>query len=39
LFVDDRKINVDGAEAAGMRGHLFTGAEDLRKRLEAEGLL
>ena len=39
LFVDDRKINVEGAEAVGMRGHLFTGAEDLRVRLEAEGLL
>lgn len=39
LFVDDRKINVDGAVAVGMRGHLFTGAEDLRRRLEREGLL
>jgi 2-haloacid dehalogenase len=39
LFVDDRQINVEGAEAVGMHGHLFTDAEDLRKRLEAEGLL
>jgi 2-haloacid dehalogenase len=39
LFVDDRKINVEGAEAVGMHGHLFTGAEDLRRRLEREGLL
>jgi 2-haloacid dehalogenase len=39
LFVDDRQINVDAAEAIGMRGHLFTTAEDLRARLEAEGLL
>ena len=39
LFVDDRKINVEGAEAVGMHGHLFTGAEDLRLRLEMEGLL
>jgi 2-haloacid dehalogenase len=39
LFVDDRKINVEGAEAVGMHGHLFTGAEGLRRRLEAEGLL
>jgi 2-haloacid dehalogenase len=38
LFVDDRKINVEGAEAVGMHGHLFTDAEDLRRRLEAEGL-
>jgi 2-haloacid dehalogenase len=39
LFVDDRWINVRGAEAVGMRAHLFTGADDLRARLEAEGLL
>jgi 2-haloacid dehalogenase len=39
LFVDDRRINIDGAEAVGMRGHLFTGAQDLRRRLDAEGLL
>ena len=39
LFIDDRAINVAGAEAVGMRAHLFTGAEDLRAGLEAEGLL
>jgi 2-haloacid dehalogenase len=39
LFIDDREINVDGARAVGMHAHLFTTAEDLRKRLEAEGLL
>jgi 2-haloacid dehalogenase len=39
LFIDDRKINVEGAEAVGMQAHLFTNAEDLRRRLEAEGLL
>jgi 2-haloacid dehalogenase len=39
LFVDDRWINVRGAEAVGMHGHLFTGAADLRARLEREGLL
>ena len=39
LFIDDRLINVEGAEAVGMQAHLFTGAEDLRRRLEAEGLL
>jgi 2-haloacid dehalogenase len=39
LFVDDRRINVDGAEAVGMRGHLFTDAAGLRRRLRAEGLL
>ena len=39
VFVDDRLINVQGAEAVGMPAHLFTGAEDLRARLEDEGLL
>lgn len=39
LFIDDRKINVGGAEAVGMHGHLFITAEYLRERLEAEGLL
>ncbi|HYG30379.1 MAG TPA: HAD family phosphatase [Allosphingosinicella sp.] len=39
LFVDDRAINVAGAQAVGMHGHLFTDASGLRRRLEAEGLL
>ena len=39
LFVDDRKINVEGAEAVGMKAHLFTDADALRLRLQAEGLL
>ena len=39
LFIDDRAINVEGAEAIGMRAHLFTGAEDLRRRLEDDGLI
>jgi 2-haloacid dehalogenase len=39
LFVDDRKINVDGAEAIGLRSHLFTDAAGLRQRLLEEGLL
>ena len=39
LFVDDRAINVAGAEAVGMKAHLFIGAENLRARLVAEGLL
>lgn len=39
LFIDDRAINVAGAEAVGMKAHLFTSAEDLRARLEADGLL
>lgn len=39
LFIDDRQINIDAAEAVGIRAHLFTGADDLRARLEADGLL
>ncbi|MGE3397480.1 MAG: HAD family hydrolase [Sphingomonas sp.] len=39
LFVDDRAINVEGAEAVGMKAHLFTTADDLRDRLATEGLL
>lgn len=39
LFVDDRLINVEAAEAIGMPSHLFTTADDLRDRLEAEDLL
>jgi 2-haloacid dehalogenase len=39
LFVDDRRINVLGAELVGMKAHLFTDAADLRTRLVAEGLL
>lgn len=39
LFVDDREINVEAALAVGMAAHLFTDAETLRLRFEAEGLL
>jgi len=39
LFVDDRRINVEAAEAVGMPGHLFTDAAELRQRLLTEGLL
>jgi HAD superfamily hydrolase (TIGR01509 family) len=39
LFIDDREINVEGARAIGMHAHLFTGADGLRRRLEADGLL
>ena len=39
IFIDDRAINCEGAEAVGMKAHLFTSAEDLRLRLVAEGLL
>ena len=39
LFIDDRLINVEAAEAIGMPVHLFTTAEGLRARLETEGLI
>jgi 2-haloacid dehalogenase len=39
LFIDDRQINVQGALAVGMAAHLFTDADGLRARLEAESLL
>jgi 2-haloacid dehalogenase len=39
LFIDDRAVNVAGAEAVGMGAHLFEGADGLRARLAEEGLL
>lgn len=39
LFVDDRAVNCESAEALGMAAHLFDGADGLRRRLRAEGLL
>lgn len=39
LFIDDCQVNVDGARAVGMQAHLFTTAEELRERLQSEGLL
>lgn len=38
LFVDDREVNCVAAEDVGMRAHVFTGADDLRRRLAAEGI-
>jgi putative hydrolase of the HAD superfamily len=35
LFVDDREENVLAAETAGLRGHLFTGIDVLRKTIDA----
>lgn len=34
VFIDDRQPNVDGADAVGMTGILFTSAQDLREKLE-----
>jgi HAD superfamily hydrolase (TIGR01509 family) len=39
LFVDDREVNCEAAEARGLRAHRFTDAADLRARLVAEGVL
>lgn len=38
LFVDDREANVEGAEAAGLRGHVFEDAATLRLWLRSHGL-
>ena len=39
LFIDDSAANVKGAEAVGMRAHLFTSPENLRKALAGYGLI
>ena len=39
IFIDDRAENVAGAEAVGMRGHLFRDAEVLRAELKRLDLL
>ena len=38
LFVDDRPENVEGARAAGLHAHLFSGIEELRHVLWGLGL-
>lgn len=39
LFIDDRPVNIEGAARAGIQGHLFTSASNLRADLVAKGLL
>jgi 2-haloacid dehalogenase len=39
LFIDDRDSNVAASEAAGFVGHVFDGADRLRRRLVDLGLL
>lgn len=39
LFVDDKPENIEGAVAAGLNGHHFTGIQALRLRLEGLGLI
>ncbi len=38
LFIDDKQVNVDAAEALGMKGVLFTDVKQLRVELMARGL-
>ncbi len=38
LFVDDRAVNCEAAERAGMRAHLFVDARGLAQRLRREGV-
>ena len=38
LFIDDRQVNIDMANAMGMKGVLFTDVEKLRADLSAMGL-
>ncbi|MBQ5354358.1 MAG: HAD family phosphatase [Clostridia bacterium] len=39
LFVDDVAANIEGAQAAGMEGIVFEGAENLRKQFRKRGIL
>lgn len=34
VFIDNRQVNVDGAEAVGITGHVFVGPAELRRFLE-----
>jgi putative hydrolase of the HAD superfamily len=39
IFVDDRQINIDAANNYGMTAILFTGYEDLKKKLQEYGIV
>ena len=39
LFIDDRAENIAGAEACGLKGHLFRNAAALRAELSSAGLI
>jgi 2-haloacid dehalogenase len=39
LFIDDVAANITAGEAVGLKGHLFTGADELRSTLKSLGLL
>jgi putative hydrolase of the HAD superfamily len=38
LFIDDRQVNIDAANAMGIKGMLFTDVDQLRADLVAQGL-
>ena len=38
LFIDDRLVNVEAANALGMKGVVFTSVEKLREGFIASGL-
>ena len=38
LFVDDRQVNIDGANAVGMDAVLFTGYENLVQAFHEKGI-
>lgn len=38
LFVDDRPVNIQGAQAAGIPSILFKGAQHLEEQLRTQGL-
>jgi putative hydrolase of the HAD superfamily len=37
LFIDDKQVNIDAANGVGMKGILFTNADQLRADLSAQG--
>lgn len=39
LFIDDLPVNIDGAVKAGLKGHLFLGAEELSDYLQSQNIL
>jgi glucose-1-phosphatase len=39
MMIDDKPENVEGARAAGLCGHRFTGIDDLRREFRARGLV
>ncbi|HLL26165.1 MAG TPA: HAD family phosphatase [Xanthobacteraceae bacterium] len=39
MMIDDKPENVEGAKAAGLAGHRFTGLAGLRQEFQARGLL